>query len=168
MPHKRNPVTCEQICGLARVVRSNVQAAFENIALWHERDISHSSVERVILPDSTILTDYLLAKTSWLIDGLQVNAERMRRNLDSTQGLVFSGQLLLDLTAAGMLREAAYKTVQEKAMQAWKDESDFRKAISDDPEVQSHLTPEKILESFSLERQLRNVDAIFLRVFQLG
>lgn len=168
MPHKRNPVTCEQICGLARVVRSNAQAAFENIALWHERDISHSSVERVILPDSTILTDYLLAKTSWLIDGLQVNAERMRRNLDSTQGLVFSGQLLLDLTAAGMLREAAYKTVQEKAMQAWKDESDFQKAISEDPEVRSHLTAEKILESFSLERQLRNVDAIFARVFQLG
>ena len=168
MPHKRNPVTCEQICGLARVVRSNVQAAFENIALWHERDISHSSVERVILPDSTILTDYLLAKTSWLIDGLQVNAERMRRNLDSTQGLVFSGQLLLDLAAAGMLREAAYKSVQGKAMQAWKDESDFRKAISEDPEVRSHLTAEKILESFSLERQLRNVDAIFARVFKLG
>lgn len=168
MPHKRNPVTCEQICGLARVVRSNVQAAFENIALWHERDISHSSVERVILPDSTILTDYLLAKTSWLIDGLQVNAERMRRNLDSTQGLVFSGQLLLDLAAAGMLREAAYKIVQGKAMQAWKDESDFRKTISEDPEVRSHLTAEKILESFSLERQLRNVDAIFARVFQLG
>ena len=165
MPHKRNPVTCEQICGLARVVRSNVQAAFENIALWHERDISHSSVERVILPDSTILTDYLLAKTSWLIDGLQVNAERMRRNLDSTQGLVFSGQLLLDLSAAGMLREDAYRKVQGKAMQAWKDESDFRRAISEDPEVLFHLTPEKILESFSLERQLRNVDAIFLRVF---
>ena len=165
MPHKRNPVTCEQICGLARVVRSNVQAAFENIALWHERDISHSSVERVILPDSTILTDYLLAKTSWLIDGLQVNAERMRRNLDSTQGLVFSGQLLLDLSAAGMLREDAYRKVQGKAMQAWKDESDFRKAISEDPEVLFHLTPEKILESFSLERQLRNVDAIFMRVF---
>ncbi|MEP6537222.1 MAG: adenylosuccinate lyase [Bryobacteraceae bacterium] len=167
MPHKRNPVTCEQICGLARVVRSNVQAAFENIALWHERDISHSSVERVILPDSTILTDYLLAKTSWLVDGLQVNAERMRRNLDSTQGLVFSGQLLLDLSAAGMLRETAYKTVQGKAMQAWKDESDFRKAILEDPEVLAHLTADQIQESFSLDRQLRNVDAIFARVFDL-
>jgi adenylosuccinate lyase len=165
MPHKRNPVTCEQICGLARVVRSNVQAAFENIALWHERDISHSSVERVILPDSTILTDYLLAKTSWLMDGLQVNAERMRRNLDSTHGLVFSGQLLLDLSAAGMLRETAYKIVQGKAMKAWKEESDFRKAISEDPEILSHLTAEKIQESFSLDRQLRNVDAIFARVF---
>ncbi|MEO8127194.1 MAG: adenylosuccinate lyase [Bryobacteraceae bacterium] len=167
MPHKRNPVTCEQICGLARVVRSNVQAAFENIALWHERDISHSSVERVILPDSTILTDYLLAKTSWLVDGLQVNAERMRRNLDSTQGLVFSGQLLLDLSAAGMLRETAYKTVQGKAMQAWKDESDFRKAILEDPEVLAHLTADQIHESFSLDRQLRNIDAIFARVFDL-
>jgi len=165
MPHKRNPVTCEQICGLARVVRSNVQAAFENIALWHERDISHSSVERVILPDATILTDYLLAKTSWLMDGLQVNAERMRRNLDSTHGLVFSGQLLLDLSAAGMLRETAYKIVQGKAMKAWKEESDFRKAISEDPEILSHLTAEKIQESFSLDRQLRNVDAIFARVF---
>jgi len=168
MPHKRNPVTCEQICGLARVVRSNVQAAFENIALWHERDISHSSVERVILPDSTILTDYLLAKTSWLMDGLQVNAERMRRNLDSTHGLVFSGQLLLDLSAAGMLRETAYKTVQGKAMKAWQEESDFRKAISEDPEILSHLTAEKIQESFSLDRQLRNVDAIFARVFGIN
>ena len=108
MPHKRNPVTCEQICGLARVVRANVQAAFEDVALWHERDISHSSVERVILPDSTILTDYLLEKTTKLVDQLLVYPERMRRNLDLTRGLVFSGQLLLDLAAAGMLREQAY------------------------------------------------------------
>ncbi len=112
MPHKRNPVTCEQICGLARVVRANVQAAFENIALWHERDISHSSVERVILPDSTILADYLLAKTTRLVDRLLVYPERMRRNLEMTRGLVFSGQLLLDLAAAGMLREQAYRLVQ--------------------------------------------------------
>ena len=110
MPHKRNPVTCEQICGLARVVRANVQAAFENVALWHERDISHSSVERVILPDSTILTDYLLAKTTQPVDKLLVYPERMRRNLDLTRGLIFSGQLLLDLAAAGMLREKAYRT----------------------------------------------------------
>src|SRR5438270_2417595 len=112
MPHKRNPVTSEQICGLARVVRGNSQAAFENIALWHERDISHSSVERVILPDSTILTDYLLDKTTRLVDQMVVYPERMKRNLDLTRGLVFSGQLLLDLTAAGMLREQAYKVVQ--------------------------------------------------------
>src|SRR5438034_2469914 len=109
MPHKRNPVTCEQICGLARVVRANAQAAFENIALWHERDISHSSVERVILPDSTILADYLLDKTIGLVDKLLVYPERMRRNLEMTRGLVYSGQLLLDLAAAGMLREKAYK-----------------------------------------------------------
>src|SRR6266700_978068 len=129
MPHKRNPVTCEQICGLARVVRANAQAAFENIALWHERDISHSSVERVILPDSTILTDYLLEKTTRLIDQLLVYPKRMRRNLDLTRGLVFSGQVLLDLAAAGMLREAAYKVVQRHAMEAWENESDFRAAV---------------------------------------
>ena len=125
MPHKRNPITCEQICGLARVVRANAQAAFENIALWHERDISHSSVERVILPDSTILADYLLAKTNGLVDRMFVYPERMRRNLDLTRGLVFSGQLLLDLSAAGMLREQAYAVVQKYAMTAWENEGDF-------------------------------------------
>ena len=119
MPHKRNPVVSEQICGLARVVRSNAQAAFENVALWHERDISHSSVERVILADSAILTDYLLAKTRWLVEGMRVYPERMLRNLESTQGLIFSGQLLLDLAAAGMLREEAYKLVQTHAMRSW-------------------------------------------------
>jgi adenylosuccinate lyase len=165
MPHKRNPVTCEQICGLARVVRSNAQAAFENVALWHERDISHSSVERVILPDSTILADYLLDKTTKLVDQLLVYPERMRRNLDMTRGLVFSGQLLLDLAAAGMLREAAYKVVQGHAMEAWENESDFRAAVDGDPEIKRVLTTAQIAESFSLERQLRNVDKIFARVF---
>jgi len=165
MPHKRNPVTCEQICGLARVVRANVQAAYENIALWHERDISHSSVERVILPDSTILTDYLLAKTTDLVANLRVYPARMKRNLELTKGLVFSGQLLLDLAAAGMLRETAYRVVQRHAMQAWEQESDFRAAIEADPEIRTVLTPEQIAESFSLERQLRNVDGIFARVF---
>jgi len=165
MPHKRNPVTCEQICGLARVVRSNVQAAFENIALWHERDISHSSVERVILPDSTILTDYLLNKTTRLVDRLLVYPQRMRRNLEMTRGLVFSGQLLLDLAAAGMLREQAYRLVQEHAMRAWEEEGDFRKAIENDPEIRAVMTQEQIAAAFSLERQLRNVDKIFARVF---
>jgi adenylosuccinate lyase len=165
MPHKRNPVTCEQICGLARVVRANVQAAFEDVALWHERDISHSSVERIILPDSTILTDHLLEKTTQLVDRLLVYPERMRRNLDLTRGLVFSGQLLLDLTAAGMLRETAYHIVQDHAMHAWEQESDFRAAIEADPEVRAVLNPSQIAESFSLQRQLRNVDAIFRRVF---
>ncbi|MEO8591952.1 MAG: adenylosuccinate lyase [Candidatus Solibacter sp.] len=165
MPHKRNPVTCEQICGLARVVRGNVMAAMEDIGLWHERDISHSSVERVILPDSTILTDYLLEKTTKLVDQLLVYPERMRRNLDLTKGLVFSGQLLLDLAAAGMLREQAYRVVQTHAMKAWEEEGDFRAAIENDPEIGALLSREKIAEAFSLERQLKNVDKIFERVF---
>jgi adenylosuccinate lyase len=165
MPHKRNPVTCEQICGLARVVRANTVAAFEDIALWHERDISHSSVERVILPDSTILADYLIDKTTRLVDTLLVYPERMRRNLEMTRGLVFSGQLLLDLAAAGMLREQAYRTVQAHAMRAWEEEGDFRAAIEGDAEIRAVLPPEKIAEAFSLDRQLRNVDRIFERVF---
>jgi adenylosuccinate lyase len=165
MPHKRNPVTCEQICGLARVVRANSIAALENVALWHERDISHSSVERVILPDSTVLADYLLAKTVDLVDKLLVYPERMRRNLDLTRGLVFSGQLLLDLSAAGMLREDAYRLVQTHAMEAWEHEGDFRAAIDADPEIAKRLSPAKIAEAFSIERQLRHVDAIFHRVF---
>jgi len=165
MPHKRNPVTSEQICGLARVVRSNAQAAFENVALWHERDISHSSVERVILPDSTILADYLLDKTTQLVDRLMVYPERMRRNLEMTRGLVFSGQLLLDLAAAGMLREQAYRIVQGHAMRAWEEEGDFRAAVEADPEIRAVLSPQQIAEAFSLVRQLRNVDQIFARVF---
>ncbi len=165
MPHKRNPVTSEQICGLARVVRANAQAAFEDIALWHERDISHSSVERVILPDSTILADYLLDRTTRLVDLLVVYPERMRRNLEMTRGLVFSGQLLLDLAAAGMLREQAYRLVQGHAMRAWEQEGDFRAAIEADPEIRAVLTPEQIGQAFSAERQLRNVDNIFERVF---
>ena len=122
MPHKKNPITSEQISGLARVLRGNAQAAFENVALWHERDISHSSVERVIFPDSTILVDYLLAKTTDLIDRLLVYPERMKKNLESTGGLIFCGQLLLDLAEAGMLREDAYRLVQSHAMRAWKDD----------------------------------------------
>lgn len=165
MPHKRNPITCEQICGLARVVRANAQAGFENIALWHERDISHSSVERLILPDSTILADYLLAKTTGLVDKMFVYPERMRRNLEMTKGLVFSGQLLLDLAAAGMLREQAYAVVQKHAMEAWESEGDFRRAIGNDPEITKLLSREKLAGTFSLERQLRHVDAIFQRVF---
>jgi len=165
MPHKRNPVTCEQICGLARVVRSNVQAAFEDIALWHERDISHSSVERIILPDSTTLVDYMLQKTHWLIAGLRVSPERMQKNLELTKGLIFSGQLLLDLAAAGMLREEAYKLVQTHAMQSWESGGDFRHAIVGDPEISKYLNPSKLEESFSVRRHLANVDAIFRRVF---
>jgi len=166
MPHKRNPVTCEQICGLARIVRSNVQAAYENIALWHERDISHSSVERVILPDSAILTDYILAKTIWLIDGAVVNPKRMLANLESTRGLVFSGQLLLDLAAAGMLREDAYRVVQGHAMAAWESDGDFRAVIMADPLIAQYLDRDKLARAFSTERQLQNVSAILDRVFR--
>jgi len=165
MPHKKNPITCEQICGLARLVRSNAQAGFENVALWHERDISHSSVERVILPDSTILIDYLLAKSTWLVEGLVVNVDRMKRNLASTKGLIFSGQLLLDLAAAGMLREDAYRLVQGHAMKAWQDESDFQQAIQQDSEIAQHLTPSQLEETFDVKRQLKHVDTVFQRVF---
>ncbi|MEZ5352149.1 MAG: adenylosuccinate lyase [Bryobacteraceae bacterium] len=165
MPHKRNPVVCEQICGLARVVRANVQAAFENVALWHERDISHSSVERVILPDTTILTDYLIDKTHWLVAGMRVSPERMRANLELTHGLIFSGQLLLDLAAAGMLREQAYRLVQSHAMRAWESGGNFRAEIEADPEIGKLLSGAQLAESFSLERQLGNVESIFRRVF---
>jgi len=165
MPHKKNPVTCEQICGLARILRSNAQAGFENVALWHERDISHSSVERVILPDSTILTDYLLSKTTWLVGGLVVNVDRMKRNLDSTKGLIFSGQLLLDLAAAGMLREDAYRLVQGHALRAWQSEADFSQSIQQDSEITRYLNPTQLAATFDVNRQLKNVDAIFSRVF---
>ena len=139
MPHKKNPITSEQISGLARVLRGNAQAAFENVPLWHERDISHSSVERVIFPDSTILVDYLLAKTADLIDRLLVYPERMKKNLESTGGLIFSGQLLLDLAEAGMLREDAYRLVQGHAMRAWKEDLVFRDEVARDPAIAALL-----------------------------
>jgi adenylosuccinate lyase len=164
MPHKKNPITSEQISGLARVLRSNSQAALENIALWHERDISHSSVERVIFPDSTILADYLLFKTTDLVDRLLVYPERMKKNLESTGGLIFSGQLLLDLTEAGMLREDAYRLVQSHAMRSWKDDLIFRDEVGRDTEITKRLSPDKLTATFDYTRQLGNVDAIFKRV----
>ncbi len=164
MPHKKNPITSEQISGLARVLRGNAQAAMENIPLWHERDISHSSVERVIFPDSTILVDYLLAKTTDLIDRLLVYPARMKKNLESTGGLIFSGQLLLDLAEAGMLREDAYKLVQSHAMRAWKDDLSFRDEVARDPKIAKLLSPKKLDRTFDYSRQLVNVDAIFKRV----
>jgi len=165
MPHKRNPVTSEQICGLARVIRANVQAAFEDIPLWHERDISHSSVERIVLPDSTILADYILSRTEWLVSGMRVSPARMRRNLDLTRGLIFSGQLLLDLAAAGMLREQAYRLVQGYAMRAWEEDGDFRALVEADRDIAAHLTRDQLDRAFSVDRQLKNVDRIFDRVF---
>jgi adenylosuccinate lyase len=164
MPHKKNPITAEQISGLARVLRGNAQAAFEDMALWHERDISHSSVERIIFPDSTILVDYLLAKTENLISRLLVFPERMKKNLELTGGLIFSGQLLLDLAEAGMLREEAYKLVQTHAMRAWKEDLNFRDEIARDAAITKLLSEEKLARTFDYTRQLGNVDAIFKRV----
>ena len=164
MPHKRNPITSEQISGLARVVRANAQTAFENVALWHERDISHSSAERVILPDTTTLADYLLQKTATLIEKLLVYPARMLKNLESTGGLIFSGQLLLDLAESGMSREDAYRLVQSHAMRSWKEELVFRDEIAKVPEITSRLSPEKLARAFDYQRQLANVDAIFARV----
>jgi adenylosuccinate lyase len=166
MPHKRNPVTCEQISGLARVVRGNAQAGFENVALWHERDISHSSTERVILPDSTILADYLLNKTANLIDTLFVYPQRMMANLKSTRGLIFSGQLLLDLVEHGVSREDAYRLVQSHAMRAWKEDLDFHDLVLSDPEITKKVPRKQIERAFDLSRQLMNVDKIFARVFE--
>jgi len=168
MPHKRNPVTAEQICGLARVVRSNAQSALENVALWHERDISHSSVERVILPDSTILVDYLLDKTTRLVERMSVYPERMHENLNLLRGLIFSGQLLLDLVEKGARREDAYGWVQRNAMQVWETGEDFRALVERDPDISGYLKPREIARAFSLERQLRHVDTIFRRVFGKG
>jgi adenylosuccinate lyase len=165
MPHKRNPVTAEQICGLARVVRANAQAALENVALWHERDISHSSVERVILPDSTILLDYLLAKTANLVETMFVYPQRMRENLDLLRGLIFSGQLLLDLVEKGASREEAYRWVQRNAMQVWETREDFRSLAERDDDIRRYLTPTEIARVFNVERYLGHLDAIFRRVF---
>ena len=164
MPHKRNPINSEQISGLARVIRANAQTALENVALWHERDISHSSAERVILPDTTTLTDYLLQKTATLIEKLLVYPARMLKNLESTGGLIFSGQLLLDLTESGMSREDAYRLVQGHAMRSWKEDLVFRDEIATVPEITSRLSPEKLDRAFDYTRQLANVDAIFTRV----
>jgi len=165
MPHKRNPVTSEQVCGLARVVRGNMVAAYENIALWHERDISHSSVERVILPDSTILVDYMLSKMTQLVSQMRVFPERMMRNLESTHGLVFSGTLLQDLVEKGMPRDDAYKAIQESAMASWETDTSFRERVEKDPRIQKYLTPKELEHTFDLKRQLRYVDNIFDRVF---
>ncbi len=165
MPHKRNPVGCEQVAGLARLLRGNALAALENVALWHERDISHSSVERVIVPDSFLALDHMLRRFTDIVRGMAVDEGRMRRNLESTHGLVFSGQLLLELTARGMGREDAYRVVQAHAMEAWKTEGDFRKRVSEDPEVRAVLKGDEIAEVFRLERYLLHVDAIFRRVF---
>ncbi len=163
MPHKRNPVACEQISGLSRVLRGNVQVALENVALWHERDISHSSAERIILPDSTILLDYLLVRMREILERLRVFPERMRRNLDATHGVIFSQQVLLALTKAGASREAAYQMVQRNAMRAWETEESFQRLLEADPDVGARLGPAEIAACFDPAYHLRHVDAIFRR-----
>ncbi len=165
MPHKRNPIVSEQICGLARVVRANTQAAFENIALWHERDISHSSVERIILADSCILTDYLLERTNKLINKLIVFPDQMKRNLELMHGVVFSGQLLLELAKRGFSREEAYKIVQDNAMRVWDEKVNFKDLALSDGRITRLMSPAEVSAVFDLKVQLRNVDKIFNRVF---
>lgn len=165
MPHKRNPIACEQVCGLARLLRSNALAAMQNIALWDERDISHSSVERIILPDSTILMHYLLRRMTNIIENMLVYPERMKENIQRTRGLIFSQSLMLRLTQEGITREEAYKLVQQPAMKAWQEGGDFKEIVLRDPEISRHLTANQIEQVFDLKQHLRNVDYIFKRVF---
>jgi adenylosuccinate lyase len=164
MPHKRNPITVERVAGLARVVRGNAMAGLENVALWHERDITHSSVERVIFPDSFILVDYQLHLLIPVFRDLVVYPERMRENLERTGGLVFSQRLLLELTRKGMLREDAYAAVQENALAAWEGGASFRNRIREDAQVLAVLSREEIDAAFDLGYTLRNVEAVFRRV----
>jgi adenylosuccinate lyase len=164
MPHKKNPVRCERAAGLARLVRGHVQVALENIPLWHERDISHSSAERVILPDAFILTDYLLAETVDIISHWVVHKDRMRANIETTRGLIFSQAVLLALTRKGRSREQAYQLVQRSSLQAWEKNLDFRSLVAADPEVAAVLTPAELEACFSVAPYLGKIDFIFERV----
>jgi adenylosuccinate lyase len=165
MPHKRNPIGAEQIVGLARLLRGNAHAAFENIALWHERDISHSSVERVILPDSFIALDHMLRRMTRIVRGMVVNAERMRENLNRSRGVVFSGTVLLELAKRGVSREQAYEWVQRNAMRSFAEQLDFKTLLLADPDVTRALPPAEIERAFDLDEQLKHVDHVFDRVF---
>jgi adenylosuccinate lyase len=167
MPHKRNPILCERICGLARILRSNAMAALENVALWHERDISHSSVERVIIPDSTTLLHYMLVKFHGVVRDLSLYPENMRRNLELTRGLVFSESVLLALVGKGLTREEAYTLVQRNAMRSWSTGRDFRSLLLEDPEVTRHLGREELEACFDLSSHLRNLGRIFQRLEEL-
>jgi adenylosuccinate lyase len=166
MPHKRNPIISERICGMARTIRANSIVGLENVALWHERDISHSSAERVVLPDSSIALDYILQKATNLIEGLVVYPKRMLENLNATRGLIFSGQLLLALTNTGISREAAYELAQRNAMRVWDEGEDFLTLVKADTDITARLSADEIERVFSLDHYLRNVDAIFERVFK--
>jgi adenylosuccinate lyase len=165
MPHKRNPIGCEQVVGLARLIRANAMAALENVALWHERDISHSSVERVILPDSFIALDHMLRRFTRIVAGMVVYPDRMIENLNRSRGVVFSGQVLLELARHGISREQAYEWVQRNAMRAFHEQRDFKTLLLADRDVTAALPPGEIEKTFDLKEQLRNVDAIFARVF---
>jgi adenylosuccinate lyase len=165
MPHKRNPVISEQVSGLARVIRGNLQAGLENIALWNERDISHSSAERMILPQSFMLTDHILRRTASVLDNLIVYPEKMRENLESMKGLVFSGQVLLQLAKKGLPREEAYRLVQRNAMAVWQKKGALRELLGNDPEVRKWLDEAELDRAFDLERQMEHIDTIYRRVF---
>jgi adenylosuccinate lyase len=165
MPHKRNPIGCEQIVGLARLLRANAMAAMENIALWHERDISHSSVERVILPDSFIALDHMLRRFTRIVRGMVVYPDRMRENLQRSRGVVFSGTVLLELARRGISREQAYEWVQRNAMRSFHEQKDFKSLLLADTDLMKVLTPAEVEKAFDLNDQMRNVDAIFERVF---
>ena len=167
MPHKRNPIGCEQITGLARLVRANALAALENVALWHERDISHSSVERVILPDSFIALDHMLRRFTRIVAGMVVYPDRMLENLGRSRGVVFSGNVLLELARRGVSREQAYDWVQRNAMRSFAEQRDFKALLLADPDVTAVLPAATIEETFDLQAHFRNVDAIFARVFSL-
>jgi adenylosuccinate lyase len=161
MPHKRNPKVAERICGLARVVRASALVGFENVPLWHERDISNSSAERVVIPDAFLALDYMLDRFVWLVEGLVVDAERMRRNLDASHGLAFSHRLLLALVESGVARDDAYRLVQRNAMQAWEEETDFRQLVEADPEIATRVDLDSV---FDLEATVRHVDTVFERL----
>ena len=165
MPHKRNPILSERICGMARTVRANAIVGLENVALWHERDISHSSAERIVLPDSSATLDYLLAKATSLLDTLVVYPENMMKNLEITRGLVFSGQLMLALTQKGVSREDAYVYTQRNAMKVWDEGGEYRDLVMQDADISSHLSVEEIARVFDLKHYLRNVEVVFERVF---
>ncbi|MGB0911062.1 MAG: lyase family protein, partial [Nitrospirales bacterium] len=165
MPHKRNPVASENLTGLARVIRGNSLAALENVALWHERDISHSSVERIIIPDSTILIDYMLARLTKVLKNLQVYPQRMMENLNLTGGLVYSQRLLLALIEKGATRKESYETVQRHAMTSWKKQGDFQHLIQEDPFIAKHLSPKEVATCFEPKSYVRHQKQIFARVF---
>jgi adenylosuccinate lyase len=166
MPHKRNPIGCEQVVGLARLIRGNCQAAFENIALWHERDISHSSVERVILPDSFIALDHMLRRFTRIVRGMVVHVDRMRENLNRSRGVVFSGSVLLELAQKGVSREQGYEWVQRNAMLSYAEQRDFKTLLESDTDITRVLTRAEIERAFDLNEQFRHVDHIFERVFE--